>query len=163
MMSTPEQDARVERVEHELQHYLDSAAFRRRHPAAYEKWSQAAAKLWSSDSEREWTSIGHLCREAVQEFAANLVEQFQPPGAPGDRQKTVARVRVTLDQQQARLASTEKPFLEALMTYWGAVNDLIQRQEHGGQREGNPLVWEDARRVVFQTVVVMYELDRSLA
>lgn len=31
------------------------------------------------------------------------------------------------------------------------------------QREGEPLVWEDARRVVFQTLVVMYELDRAVA
>jgi hypothetical protein len=47
--------------------------------------------------------------------------------------------------------------------YWGTVNDLIQRQEHGAQREGGALAWEDGRRVVFQTAIVMFEIDRSLS
>jgi hypothetical protein len=38
----------------------------------------------------------------------------------------------------------------------------FKRQEHGGQKEGRPLTWEDARRVVFQTLIVMYEIDRAL-
>jgi hypothetical protein len=39
----------------------------------------------------------------------------------------------------------------------------VQRQEHGAQKEGRPLVWEDGRRVVFQTAIVMFELDRALS
>jgi hypothetical protein len=39
---------------------------------------------------------------------------------------------------------------------------LVQRQEHGAQKEVTPLTWEDARRVVFQTCVVMYEINRAL-
>ena len=39
--------------------------------------------------------------------------------------------------------------------------DLVQRQEHGGQKEGEPLGWEDGRRVVFQTANVMVELHRA--
>jgi hypothetical protein len=31
-----------------------------------------------------------------------------------------------------------------------------------GQREGEPLDWEDGRRAVFQTAIVMYEVDRTL-
>jgi hypothetical protein len=57
----------------------------------------------------------------------------------------------------------EKPFLEALIAYWGTVSDLIQRQEHGSQKEGKELVWEDGRRVVFQTAMVMLEFDKSLS
>jgi hypothetical protein len=53
-------------------------------------------------------------------------------------------------------------FAEALLAYFGTVSDLVQRQEHGAQREGAPLRWEDARRVVFQTAMVMLELDRAL-
>lgn len=48
------------------------------------------------------------------------------------------------------------------MNYWGAVADLTQRQEHGVQKEGEQLVWEDARRVVFQTLLVMFEVDKAL-
>jgi len=53
-------------------------------------------------------------------------------------------------------------FLDALLVYWGTACDLVQRQEHGSQREGAPLTWEDARRVVFQTMLVMYEVGRAV-
>jgi len=55
-----------------------------------------------------------------------------------------------------------KAVLESLVSCWEAAIDLVQRQEHGANKEGEPLVWEDARRVVFQTMMVMYELDRAL-
>ena len=48
----------------------------------------------------------------------------------------------------------DRAFLDALLTYWGTVSDLVQRQEHGAKKEGEPLMWEDARRVVFQTAIV---------
>jgi hypothetical protein len=54
-------------------------------------------------------------------------------------------------------------FIDALVVYWGTMNDLVQRQEHGATREGEPLTWEDAQRVIFHTAVVMWEIDRSLA
>ena len=53
--------------------------------------------------------------------------------------------------------------LKALVMYWGTVMDITQRQEHGSQREGGELTWEDARRVVFQTAVVMFEVDHALS
>ncbi len=66
-------------------------------------------------------------------------------------------------QMQAKvLGKTKGDFLEALVAYWGTVNDLIQRQEHDSQKDGNPLIWEDARTVVFQTLIVMFEIDKSL-
>lgn len=74
---------------------------------------------------------------------------------------TVARLQSIL-KKSSQLGSTEKPFLEALLAYWGTINDLIQRQEHGAQKERQVLLWEDARRVVFQTIVVMFEIDKSL-
>lgn len=52
--------------------------------------------------------------------------------------------------------------LDALLVYWGAVNDLIQRQEHGATKEGEALRWEDGRQVVFQTAVVMFEIARAI-
>lgn len=50
--------------------------------------------------------------------------------------------------------------LDALVVYWGTVHDLAARQEHGAAK-AVPLVAEDARRVVFQTAIVMFELDRA--
>ena len=60
------------------------------------------------------------------------------------------------------LGDSKKAFLDALIAYWGTLSDLIQRQEHDSQKEGKPLVWEDARAVVFQTLIVMFEIDRNL-
>jgi hypothetical protein len=61
-----------------------------------------------------------------------------------------------------QLGEARSHLLDALLAYWGEVNDLLQRQEHGGQKEGEPLTWEDGRRAVFHTAIVMYEIDRTL-
>ncbi len=153
----------VERVEANSRKYLDAPRFLQKYAKAYQKWSDAERSLWGSDSERQLTTIGHLCREAIQEFATVLVNLYRPSDVDEDQTHTVARIRSVLNSQAARLGTTEKKFLDALIAYWGNVSDLIQRQEHGGQKEGNPLVWEDARRVVFQTFVVMGEVDRTLS
>ena len=52
--------------------------------------------------------------------------------------------------------------LKALGGYSEALMDLIQRQEHGGQKEGHALTWQDARRVVFHTASAMYEFALTL-
>lgn len=159
----------IQQVETEVRTYLNTQAFREKYPAAYQKWADAEAKLWASESVRELTTVGHLCREAMQDFADALLQRYQPPNveedAKKDKTKIIARVRAVLDldQQRGQMGETVKPFLDALLTYWGTVSDLAQRQEHGAQKEGEPLVWEDARRLVFQTAVVMFEIDRTLA
>lgn len=68
-----------------------------------------------------------------------------------------------LKLQSQQLGKTEGAFLEALHAYWCTLDDLVQRQEHGAQKEGAPVIWEDGRRVVFQTAVAMFEIDRSLS
>jgi hypothetical protein len=153
----------VERVEANSRKYLDASIFLQKYAKAYQKWSDAEKILWDGDSEHQLTTIGHLCREAIQEFATVLVNQYRPSNVDVDQSHTVARIRSVLNSQEIRLGTTEKKFLDALIAYWGTVSDLIQRQEHGAQKEGNPLIWEDARRVVFQTFVVMCEIDRSLS
>jgi hypothetical protein len=149
-------------IESTVMDYLNAEPFRERYPEAHQKWSQASERPWSSDSERELTVVGHLCREAMQAFATALVERYVPPHVDPDRQHVVARIRAVLTLHRGRLGTTELPFLDALLAYWGTVSDLVQRQEHGAQREGESLVWEDGRRVVFQTANVMFEIDRSL-
>ena len=152
----------VEAVEGEIQRFLSSDEFRRIHGAAFEKWSSAASLLWGSDSQKQYTTVGHLCREAMQEFADQLVRQYKPPEVDLDKAHIVARVRSVLQASGGNPGSTEKGFLDALLAYWGTVSDLVQRQEHDAQKEGESLEWEDARRVVFQTCVVMYEVHRAL-
>jgi hypothetical protein len=104
-----------------------------------------------------------LCREAIQEFSTGLVELYASSFVEMDKTKTVARVKAILDLCESQLRNTERPFLDALLVYWGTVNDLIQRQEHGSHKEGETLVWADGRRVVLQTAIVMLEIDSSLS
>ena len=150
----------VVRVQNVVRDYLSADQFRQKHPQAYEKWSKAEAMLWSSDSEEQLTTIGHRCREAMQEFAADLVQCYRPPDVDKDKAKAVSRIRAVVEQQANKLGGTERGLLDALVDYWRSVSELVQRQEHGAEKEGESLVWEDGRRVVFQTMVVMYEIER---
>lgn len=153
----------VQKVESSLRTYLEGDRFRQKYSIAYQKWRDADALLWESDSERQLTTIGHLCREAIQEFAEALINQYQPPNSKMDKTQTVARLRAVLNHHNNQLGIKEKQFLDALLSYWGAVIDLAQRQEHGSHKEGEALGWEDGRRVVFQTFIVMFEIDSSLS
>lgn len=152
----------LENVENTIRSYIATESFCQKYPAAYQKWVEAEDMLWGSDSEHQLTTIGHLCREVVQEFANHLIEQYRPANTPEDKALTVTRMRAILNQRKSNLGDKEMACLDALLVYWGTVIDLIQREEHGGQKEGTPLVWEDARRVVFQTAVVMFEIDSSV-
>jgi hypothetical protein len=154
--------APMQQIEETLIRYLDSDAFQRSYPEAYRKWVEAAERLWKSDSQHQLTTIGHLCREAIQEFATALVERHQPPGADPDKAHDINRIQAVVDQRRSQL-STTSALLDSVVLYWRAVSGLVQRQEHGAQKEGRPLVWEDARRVVFQTAVVMFEIDHTLS
>ena len=151
------------RLTEEIHRYLDTDTFKHKYPRAYERWARAEALLWSSDAATQMTTIGHLCREAVQELATALVDVYQPQGVATDVKKTVARLKAVLNMHTNQMGETGQAFVEALVAYWGSVNDLIQRQEHGGQMEGEGLTWEDGRRLVFQTAIVMFEVDRALA
>jgi hypothetical protein len=153
----------LERLTNTVRQYLSAEAFQRQYPTAYSKWVDAETRLWASDAASQLTTMGHLCRESMQAFASALIEQHQPISVNPDQTKTVARLQAVLTSLTPQLGTTEKPFLDALIAYWGTVSDLVQRQEHGAQKEGQPLVWEDARRVVFQTAMVMFEVDSALS
>ena len=155
--------APAQQVEERLMRHLESEAFQRTYPDAYRKWAEAAELLSASDSQQQWTMIGHLCREAIQEFATALVERHQPPGVDQDKAHDGNRIQAVLDQQRPQLGRRVALFLDALIAYWRAVSNLVQRQEHGVQKAGSQLVFEDGRRVVFQTAIVMFEVDRALS
>lgn len=151
------------RIVSTMKSYLKGDAFKEKYASAYQKWARAESMLWTSDSEKQLTTIGHLCREAMQEFVTALVNYYKLSDAEKDISKTTRRIMAVLKYHADKLGETEKPFIEALFHYWRTVSDIVQRQEHGGQKEGEPLVWEDGRRVVFQTAIVMFEIDISLS
>lgn len=151
-----------ERVEARVRTYFESGPFRSRHPAAYKRWVDAEALLWAEDTDRNLTTVGHLCREALQEFASSLVAVTRATNVERDPAKTVARVRAVIEARRSSVGTAVTDFLSALLGYWGTVSDLAQRQEHGAQKEGAPLGVEDAARLVRQTLIVMHEVDNAL-
>ncbi|MEQ8765158.1 MAG: hypothetical protein RL885_14590 [Planctomycetota bacterium] len=150
----------METVEQVLRSHLSSSEFQTAFPRAYRKWADAETLLWSSESLAQLTTIGHLCREAMQEFASALAARRGVPAAAASQ--TVQNVRASFEAHGQTGSATATAFRMALLAYWGCVSDLVQRQEHGGQREGSALTWEDGRRVVFQTLIVMYELSKGV-
>ncbi|MBI2985791.1 MAG: hypothetical protein HYY45_03380 [Deltaproteobacteria bacterium] len=153
----------TQRIEAEMKHHIGSHRFRSAYAEAYRKWSAAEDLLWSEESERHLTTIGHHCREALQEFADVLVQRYCPPNVDSDKAHTKNRLRSVLEFHAGKLSNTEGDFLRTLLDYWESVNNLVQRQIHGMQKGKESLIWEDARRVVFQTLVLMFEVDRALS
>jgi hypothetical protein len=153
----------LERVQSEVRGYLSIHRFQENYANAYEKWRNAEAALWSTESEDQLSVIGHLCREAMQEFSTVLVNRYNPPNVDTDKAHHIARLKTVFAHHSNKLSSKVLAFLDSLVGYWGALSDLVQRQEHAAQKEGESIVWEDARRIVFQTAIVMYEIDRALS
>jgi hypothetical protein len=153
--------APMRQVDQRTRSYLASEEFQRTCPGAFELWREAADLLWASDAGTQLTTIGHKSREAMQAFATALVTRHDPPGVNTDPTKTLDRVSAVLLMYRPRLGGGRIQLLDALFGYWRSSVDLVQRQEHGGQKEGEALTWEDARRVVFQTANVMVELHRA--
>ncbi len=146
----------------EPKEFISTHEFKKVHGTASAKWEQAARLLWNADSMEQLTTIGHLCREALQEFTTSLAHEKKVDLSSIEPAKTVSRLKYIIDISSSIPSAKTKTFLSTLISYWGVVSDLVQRQEHGAQKEGEDLVWEDARRVVFHTCVVMFELSKNI-
>lgn len=144
-------------IEAEIGAYVDERAFEDRYPEAYHRW-RTGLVLYRENAKRNAKEVGWHCREALKEFANALVTAH---GA------NVSLDAGTIDKLRAVFAVVpslgKKPdaFVRALIAYWGTVADIGERQTHEAQRDKEPLGPEDGRRVVFYTMLVMYEIDRA--
>lgn len=139
---------------------LTTADFELRHPKSSSKWREAYFRLWDRETSEGTAVIGHLCREASQEFATELVNQHAPGDVDKDIAKVKNRVRAVVSHRRKVLGSRDTAWVDALLSYWSALVDLIQKHEHAAQNEGPPLTWEDSRRLVYQCANVFFEIDR---
>jgi hypothetical protein len=150
-------------IEESVLRFLRSDPFRRGYPRAYAKWAEAERLLWQREPENAATQVGHLIRESMQAFVTELAERHRLHDVLQiDLQLTVARLQKILEEMSLSESKAVQQFQDALVTYWGAVADLSQRQEHGAQKEGEDLGWEDSRRIVFNAAFIMFELDRGI-
>jgi hypothetical protein len=136
--------------------YVDEEAFRLLYPRAYEKWRDAL-DFFVVNPERHATRIGHDCREALAAFSDDLV-RVHAPNTEARANETVKKIRASLDARQ----DLSDKVRELALAYVGTASDLAQRQEHGAFRANEPLTAEDGRRVVFHTMLAMYEVHQTL-
>lgn len=82
----------MEQVEAEVRR-LDADAFLEHHAQAHDRWAAALSELWEAKTAAQFTDIRHACREAMQLFVTDLVQQHDPPDVESDPQTTVARLK----------------------------------------------------------------------
>jgi hypothetical protein len=135
--------------------YLHEDLFQLSNPSAYEHWSRAS-ELMRAGPEQNGTAIGHECREALSRFSLDLASRF----VHGDHlfKGSVDRLRAVIKATGPH-SKKVAAHLDALVVYWGTTLDLAHRQEHGVERN-QALDADDARRLIFHTMIVMYEWDR---
>jgi hypothetical protein len=150
------------RVEDYFDAYLDDERFKVAYPLASEGWSEARAMLWRADSKAKVIVVGRRAREVMQEFASALLDWQEPRTADQDS-NTSDRLSAVIEMYRPHLGDSRCEFLESLCTYWWALNDVVQRHELGvAHKLSERLKWEDGRRLVVLTALVMVEIDRSL-
>ncbi len=93
----------------------------------------------------------------MQAFATELIDMYSPADVEPDPALVNKRLGAVIAKYLPQLGEARAHLLKALGDYSEACMDVIQRQEHGGQKEGHPLTWADGRRAVFHVASVMYE------
>jgi hypothetical protein len=152
----------IKSVEAEIRTFIDSAPFITSFPEAHDRWTQAAAELWRDDFAARSTDIGPRCREAMQFFTTALIQHAAIPvdESLSDPPRPLIEFERRLLRRTTSVTLTVRSSVRSCTT-GGTVSDLVQRQEHGAEKQGPELTWEDARRVVFQTAIAMYEVSRA--
>ncbi|MFA6980774.1 MAG: hypothetical protein WC209_15740 [Ignavibacteriaceae bacterium] len=149
-------------VDSEVIDYLYSSNFPIKYQNAFAKWKEAENLLWKAENQINYSTIGHLCRESVQEFIDVLIIQYNLVEQYPDKTKTKTRFDGILGYNRDKIGKTVLKFLTAYNDYWYNLIDIIQRQEHSGLKEGEKLGFEDARRVVFHTAILFYEINKII-
>jgi hypothetical protein len=150
---------RTSRLVAHMAAHIDEPAFGTRYPLAYEKW-RAAFDLFEIGAERNAARIGIDCRGAATAFVIELAAAHKvdvPDGSP----IAAASIRAILRSAGDR-SSRVDAFLDALVKYWGSVMGLVNRQVHEAEAAPGTIRHEDARRALFQTMLVMHEIDSAL-
>jgi hypothetical protein len=151
----------IERTEKEILSFINIPSYEQRYQKAFFKWNEAEKLLWITNNEINLSTVGHLCREAMQEFLEVLVKRRGLENQCPQKDKTKNRVQVLIKNKKSTSSDTIIKLLEKLYEFWDMLNELIQRQEHYGLKERETIVLDDAKRVVIYTVIMMNELDKQ--
>lgn len=152
----------MERIYTEVRRFFGSDQFASAYPDVFQLWASAERLLFSDDVESELTAIGHKVREAAQAFATATLARYGGDAPPDDVKAVKRRLGAVIARHRLRFGEKRRKVLEALGDLWEASVDLIERQEHAAQKEGEPVTWHDARRVVSLTMYLIVEFSTIL-
>ncbi|MCX6170161.1 MAG: hypothetical protein NTX65_12520 [Ignavibacteriales bacterium] len=151
-----------QQIDSEIKNYLSNSNFAVVYQIAFAKWKEAENLLWKAENQINYSTIGHLCRESIQEFIDSIILRYNLADKYQDKTHTKNRLEGIILYNKNQLGKTIPKFLTAIEDYWNNLIDIIQRQEHSGLKDGEELGFEDARRVVFHTGILLYEISRTI-
>lgn len=160
-----------ERIEEYLRSYLEDERFRSTHPLACGRWIVAWELLWCADSRAKVIAVGQRAREAIQAFGVSLLEACTPlamdarwPELLTERARRTGPLEAVIGVTEAygeELGHERSELLGGLLEHWRALSEELGGHEDGSRPER--LRWEDGRRLVLFTALVMVEVDRSFS
>jgi hypothetical protein len=136
---------------------IASKKFAEAFPKVFEPWADAEKLLFAEDTEAQLTTVGHKVREAAQAFATSMIAAYGADEPVADVKAVKKRLGAVIAYNLTRLGPTHQKVLENIGNLWESTVDLIERQEHAAQKEGEPVTWDDGRRIVTLTMVLMVE------
>lgn len=142
-----------------VREYVDTTAAVA-YPEAAVRLQEAAAELWSARQDADVTPVGFKCREAVQSFAQTYYARFYPRAAaePLAKEKTGDLVSKVVRHLQEERGEKDTAFDDALYQFWRRLIDLNQKVVHDVTTPDRPLSWEDGRRVLLYSYLLIGEL-----
>jgi hypothetical protein len=91
------------------------------------------------------------------------VGAHQPEGVTANREMTKDRLSAVVKKVRPNLGDKEAAWVDSLFVHWSTVTALAQRVKHAASKQGRSIIWNDARRAVFQTLNLMHEIDELLS
>jgi DNA-binding PadR family transcriptional regulator len=152
----------VEQIMTENRRLIASGRFAEVFPNVFEPWADAEILLFADDAEAQLTTVGHKIREAAQAFATAMIQRFGADEPPADVKLVKKRLGAVIAHNRSMIGDKQRRLLESLGDLWETTVDLIERQEHAAQKEGEPVSWNDGRRIVTLTMFLMIEFDTIL-
>jgi hypothetical protein len=149
----------AEQLAARVREYVDTTAAAA-YPEAAVRLHEAAKELWAARRDADVTPVGFKCREALQCFAQTYYTRFYPRATaePLAKEKTGDLVSKVVRHLQQERGETDTFFDDALYQFWRRLIDLNQKVVHNVTTPARPLTWEDGRRVVLYSYLVIGEL-----
>jgi hypothetical protein len=162
-----------QRIDDYLRAYLEDERFRSAHPLAYGRWLVAWEMLWCADTRAKVIDAAERTPAAMHAFGSSLLERCTPLAmdphwpdllADGSRRPDpLEGLTSVADAYREQLGEERSELLRGLVEHWRTLLLGVCRHDDSSRPPAERLHWEDGRRLVLFTALVMVEFDRSFA